>query len=226
MINLNITARFDRLDRFIREDRVIRGEWGDGQERACLLLAIAPEVGYGDIDACPAGVIPPWLAELTPSIDDKVAAEDWSDIISTYARVVRSGSERFDAAGWRRVLARFMLSVLGDVAEHDTAGVVDRVSALWRRVLDGDEPSAQEWAAAAAAAAAAAEAEAAAAAEAAWAAAAAAAEAAAAAAAAAAVAAVAAAVAAAVEAAWAIEAAWSRIARHLFAAIEAEAATR
>jgi hypothetical protein len=221
MIDPDITARFDRLDRFITEGRVIRKEWGDGQERACLLLALAPEVGHGDIAACPASLIPQWLAELTPSIDDDVAAEDWSDIIATYARVVRLGSERLDAAGWRRVLARFMISVLGDVAEHDTAGVVVPVVALWRRALAGDEPTTQEWRAAAAAAAARA------AAAAAWA------EEAAAAAAAAARAARAAAWAEeAAAAAWAEEAAartaraaaWSRIARHLFAAIEAEVA--
>lgn len=173
------SARFDRLDTFIREGRIVRNVWGDGQERACLLLALAPEVGSdGNIDACPASVLPPWLAELTPSIDDNVADADWLDIIATYARVVRLGSERLDAAGWRRVLARFMISILDDLPGEHPA----KVAAMWRRVLDGDEPTQSEWEEAQAAAA--------------W----------------------------VPAAAWAAEAAWSRIARQLFAAIEAEVA--
>ena len=191
------TARFDRLDRFIAEGRIIRGSWGDGKERACLLLALAPEVGSGNIAACPASVLPPWLAELTPPIDDNVAAADWQEIVATYARVVRRGSERLDADGWHRVLARFLAAILGDLpGEHPAA-----VAALWSRALAGDEPTEQEWQEAAMAAAqeraARASAAALAAAE------------------------------AAADAAWAAEdaaATWSRSARHLFAAIEAEVA--
>jgi hypothetical protein len=40
-----LRERFDRLDSFIAEDRLVRHAWGDGQERACLLLTLAPEVG-------------------------------------------------------------------------------------------------------------------------------------------------------------------------------------
>ena len=215
-------ARFDRLDAYIAEGRILRRKWRDtdpdGRERACLLLALAPEVGDGNIGACPADLLPPWLAHFTPDIDDYVSDDAWPDIIREYARVVRRGVTTLDAAGWRRVQARFMLAVLDEVRRHDTAGAVEPVAALWRRVLAGEEPDKTEWRAAQAAAAAAAEA-----AEAAWAAARAAAQAAAAQAAAARAAAAAAAEAA--EAAWAAAAeaeTWDRLARALFTAIETE----
>ena len=80
---MNINERFDRLDRFIAEGRLVRNEWGDGQERACLLLAIAPEVGgsEGKVDLCPASVLPPWLAELTPSLDDNGTNAAWPAMV-------------------------------------------------------------------------------------------------------------------------------------------------
>jgi len=154
---MNINERFDRLDSFIAEDRLLRNRWGDGQERACLLLALVPEVGeYGAVERCPADVIPGWLAHMTPSLDDNGSASAWPAMVRRYAAVVRRGAETLDDAGWRRVLARTMLAMLAGAAPHDTSGSCQRVSGLWTRVLAGEEPGAEEWAEAAAAAAAAA----------------------------------------------------------------------
>lgn len=94
---------------------------------------------------------------------------------------------RLDTDGWHRVLVRFTIAILGNLPGERPANV----AAMWRRVIDGNEPTEQEWRAAEASAARA----------------------------------------AAEAAAWASEratedaaAAWSRIARQLFAAIEAEVA--
>jgi hypothetical protein len=150
---VNINERFDRLDSFITEDRLLRNQWGDGEERACLLLAISPEVGAeGFVDRCPASVLPPWLAEITPNLDDCGTEEAWPAMVRRYAVVVRRGAKTLDDAGWRRVLARVMLAVLAGAAPHDPSGSCQRVSGLWSRVLAGDEPGAEEWAEVAAAA--------------------------------------------------------------------------
>jgi hypothetical protein len=163
---VNINERFNRLDEFIAEDRLVRKKWGDGQERACLLLALAPEVGAeGAVARCPAYLIPSWLAYLTPDLDDCGTEAAWPAMVRRYSVVVRRGATTLDDAGWRRVLARTMLAVLAEATPHDTSGSCARVAALWTRVLAGDEPRAEEWAVAAARAARAAEA---AAAEAAW----------------------------------------------------------
>jgi hypothetical protein len=42
----------------IAEGRIVRQQWTDGHERACLLAALSPEAGRaGDASACPAYVI-------------------------------------------------------------------------------------------------------------------------------------------------------------------------
>ena len=41
----DMQERVARLDTMIAEDRVIRHEWTDGRERACLLAALSPEAG-------------------------------------------------------------------------------------------------------------------------------------------------------------------------------------
>jgi hypothetical protein len=148
----DIGDRFDRLDAFIARGALVRHEWGDGQERACLLLAIAPEVGAGNVAACPAAVLPRWLAQLAPSIDDNGTAVAWPAMVRRFSAVVRRGAERRDPAVWRRVLARFMIATMGEAGVRDTSGSCERVAALWRRVIDGDEPTATEWAASGAAA--------------------------------------------------------------------------
>ena len=150
---MNVNERFNRLDCFIAEDRLVRHRWGDGQERACLLLALAPEVGAdGAVHRCPADVIPPWLAELTPGLDDNGTEAAWPAMVRRYAVVVRRGAQTLDETEWRRVLARTMLAVLAGAAPHDPSGSCQRVAALWSRVLDGDEPREEEWTAARAAA--------------------------------------------------------------------------
>lgn len=143
---MTINERFDRLDTFIAEDRLVRKAWGDGQERACLLLALAPEVvtvGVGE--RCPASVLPQWFARITPSMADCGSEAAWPAMVRRYARVVRRGATTLDDVGWRRVLARTMLAVLAEAKPHDTSGLCARVSALWVRVLAGDEPLKEEW---------------------------------------------------------------------------------
>ncbi len=152
---MNLNERFDRLDCFIEQGRLVRWAWGDGQERACLLLALAPEVGAeGAVERCPAYLIPAWLAYLTPDLDDCGTGAAWPAMVRRYASVVRRGAETLDDAGWRRVLARTMLAVLAEATPLDPSGSCARVAALWSRVLAGDEPREEEWAAAASASAA------------------------------------------------------------------------
>ena len=140
--------RFDRLDQFIAEGRVLRFRWADtdadGRERACLLVALAPEVGQGVVSACPASLIPPWLAHLTLSLDDSVSEVAWPEVVREYARTVRLGATTLDDAGWRRVQARFLFAVLAEAPSPEG----EAIAALWRRVLAGDEPPSNEWAAA------------------------------------------------------------------------------
>lgn len=82
-------TRADRLDRFIKENRLIRRSFGDGKERACLLSALAPEVvGTGHPTAnCPAELMPRWFAEVTPIIDDAGSEKKWKGVVTRYAEL-------------------------------------------------------------------------------------------------------------------------------------------
>jgi hypothetical protein len=143
---MNITERFDRLDEFIAGNRLVRKSWGDGEDRACLLLALAPEIGTEGVrDRCPASVLPPWFARITPSMDDCGTKDAWPTMIRRYSRVVRRGATTLDDAGWRRVLARTMIAILEEAATFDPSGPCVRVSVLWSSVLTGEEPLKEEW---------------------------------------------------------------------------------
>ena len=143
---MELEQRFDRLDTFIKEGRLVRKRWGDGQEHACLLLALVPEVGAGGaLERCPASVLPGWLGALTPAIDDNGSPGAWPGMVQRYATVVRRGAVTLDDAGWRHVLARFMLAVLKEAEPSDLSEACRNVSTLWNRVLMRDDPTMDEW---------------------------------------------------------------------------------
>ena len=53
-----------------------RGAWTgklpDGRETACLLAAIFPQAGLQQSSrGCPAALMPQWIADLTPWLDDR-----------------------------------------------------------------------------------------------------------------------------------------------------------
>lgn len=149
MTELKHTDRVAALERHIEEGTLIRHWWTGEDERgratACLLAALSPEAAEAeDAIECPAGVMPAWLARMTPRIDDGGTADAWSSMVRRYARCAR-GWHTLDDAAWRRVLGHTMLECLvGDAPETEA------VRALWRRAIAGDEPDKEEWQAAAA----------------------------------------------------------------------------
>ena len=156
MSDLTYTDRLDRLDAMLAEGRIIRGRWtstdAHGRETACLLSALSPEAADAEsAAACPSDVMPSWLAELTPDIDDLTTAAAWPGIVRRYGALAHRWHV-LDAAAWRRAESRTWFEILAIAAPHDTEFVVEPVAALWRRVVAGDEPALEEWYAARAAA--------------------------------------------------------------------------
>jgi hypothetical protein len=105
---VNIESRVERLRTLINEDRIVRGYWTgvdeQGRETACLLAALSPEVVEhdGNASACPAELMPVWMAYLTPWIDDSASESMWPSAIRRYAACAARWSALDDAA-WRRV---------------------------------------------------------------------------------------------------------------------------
>jgi len=151
---------FDRLDTTIAEGRLARGEWigtdAQGRETACLIAALWPEAGEDeDAGACPADLLPPWLAHLVPWMDDAPSDEAWPTLMRRTAATLRQ-LHRLDSTALRRVEYRHRATCVREAAQHTADAsvltVCDMVATLCDRVVDGDEPDDDEWSAAEAAA--------------------------------------------------------------------------
>ena len=126
----DMEERVARLDTMIAEGRIVRQQWTDGHERACLLAALSPEAGRaGDASACPAYVMPPWLAHMTPWIDDEVSAHAWPGVIRRYAALARRWSALDDAA-WERARVASLIAIVGEARLHCPADEVRALSAI------------------------------------------------------------------------------------------------
>lgn len=150
------TERLDRLDTMIRENRIIRGAWTE-RDRACLLAALAPEAGKAQsASACPAEVMPEWLAHLTPWIDDAPSEEAWPALVRRYAALARRWHV-LDTAAWERARIGALIAIVSEARMHcpqhetQTLAAIDGVLAWLRRGAPASERLAALWAAEAAA---------------------------------------------------------------------------
>jgi hypothetical protein len=110
--------RLDRLDRMIRENRVSRGEWTEGHDRACLLAALSPEAGAAQsAAACPAELMPPWLAYLTPWLDDAPSEHAWPHIVRRYASLARRWHV-LDGEAWDRARIGALIAIVSEARTH------------------------------------------------------------------------------------------------------------
>ena len=147
---------YTRLRTVYDEGRILRGDWArtgaDGRQMLCLLAAASPEVERTHrADACPASVMPAWVAHLTSGLDDSVSLDAWPEVTRRYVETAR-GWNMLDTAAWRRVQVAMLIEVMCVMLPHAGAsvGVVDAVLDLLRREAAGDVPSEEEWRASAA----------------------------------------------------------------------------
>lgn len=127
---MNQQERLDRLDTMISEGRLIRGDWTNGEDHACLLAALAPEAGEAkNVSACPAAVMPRWLAELTPWIDDSGSSAQWPAQVRRYANVARRWHV-LQKADWRRLDFEIRAFAVREARSHVPASAELALSAI------------------------------------------------------------------------------------------------
>jgi hypothetical protein len=164
--DLTIEARVERLQTFITEGRLLRNQWvgadAKGRETACLLAALSPEAGrLGESSACPAHVMPSWLAHLTPDLDDRGSEAAWPGMVQRYAALAAQW-HKLDDAAWLRVQYRFLAATVREAVKHvattetDVLAACNRVIELCEQVvetgqIDEEAFRAAAWAARAAA---------------------------------------------------------------------------
>jgi|HubBroStandDraft_3_1064219.scaffolds.fasta_scaffold03437_3 hypothetical protein len=148
----DMTSRVDRLERMQRDGRLLRSAWGDGVERACLLTALAPEVGEGRYEACPASVMPEWFARMVPWIDDSGGAQAWPAMVNRFAAVARRWHV-LTPEDWTRLEWETKIISVAEAASHTkdarASAACAEAIALCERAKTGDSPTKEEWAAAA-----------------------------------------------------------------------------
>lgn len=145
----------DQILRRLHSDRLLRCEWTDGDrvedgyERACLLAAAAPEIvgedRIGDPALCPAEILPQWLADLTPWIDDSGSLELWPEHVERYAAAL-SRSDVLGEGAWHRLelrvrgLAYVALRRLAAVHAPELLPLVDKCIEFYAHAVadDGD----------------------------------------------------------------------------------------
>lgn len=84
------TAAVERLNAHIEAGTVIRDGWTGtdalGRHTACLLSAMWPLCGSAESpDWCPADIMRPWLAHMTPWINTAGSLASWPYVIRRYA---------------------------------------------------------------------------------------------------------------------------------------------
>lgn len=151
MMNHDLLTAVERLNRFVAEDRVIRGAFAEGHDRACLLAALAPHVAKaGTATVCPSSIMPQWMAILTPAMDDGGTATAWPEFVRRYAKVLRRCSV-LDEAGWTRADYRVRAGIVRIARENattDAHAAIDDVLALLDEAAGGGDASRNQWAAA------------------------------------------------------------------------------
>src|SRR5580692_89519 len=152
-----MSAASDRLKQFIAEDRLIRGTWTSGAERACLLASMVPAVQLDhQVSSCPAEVMPAWLAHLTPWIDDAGTLKAWPTMVRRYAELAGRWHV-LDAAAWQRLDYASRAAAVQEAMKHtqdrQALAACSAVASLCLSVAAGSKIDPKQFAAARAAAA-------------------------------------------------------------------------
>ena len=146
--------RLERLDRHIRGGTLLRIGWGDGVENASPLVALAPECAdEQEAEACPADVMPLWMAQWVAEGDIRGSDVAWPWMAASFASSARRWSV-LTPDDWERVRYRWLAESVLKIAdsravslarEQRAVRAVYTVRALCRRAARGDIPTQREW---------------------------------------------------------------------------------
>ena len=101
---------------YIGEGRLIRGAWSkerEGKHLGCLLHAAG---GYSSVEACPAELMPRWMAETTIKLFDGLPDDAVPDISKRYADLIGRWN-RFTPTNWDHVLRRWLARLIDQAVD-------------------------------------------------------------------------------------------------------------
>jgi hypothetical protein len=142
------------FDTMLATGRITRYQWtgrdDNGRVTACILAAIFPQAGAAkSASVCPSDQMWPWLAHLTPWINDFGSEGLWQQVVQRYAKILHN-LHRLDAADGKRlelVCKRIFVSEARSHARpgsHKTLEAIDLVIELIDLSLACGEPTSDE----------------------------------------------------------------------------------
>ena len=142
------------FDTMLSGGRITRYQWtgrdDNGRVTACILAAIFPQAGAAkSASVCPSDQMWPWLAHLTPWINDFGSEGLWQQVVQRYSKILHN-LHRLDAADGKRlelVCKRIFVSEARSHARpgsHKTLEAIDLVIELIDLSLAGGEPTSDE----------------------------------------------------------------------------------
>lgn len=142
------------FDTMLATGRITRHQWtgrdDNGRVTACILAAIFPQAGAAkSASVCPSDQMWPWLAHLTPWINDFGSEGLWQQVVQRYANILHN-LHRLDAADGKRLELVCKRIFVSEARSHARPGsrktleAIDLVIELIDLSLAGGEPTSDE----------------------------------------------------------------------------------
>jgi hypothetical protein len=132
---LTIGDRLEQAETAWREGRIIQHDWrrgGEGgRELVCALAAFGPDINSAE--DCPADLMPRWLAELVPTLDDGIGTADVPWFMGELLTRAKAWSVLDDAA-WERVRTGLMVGMVRNAVAAAAGSQPKEKPAYWADV--------------------------------------------------------------------------------------------
>jgi len=122
------------FDTMLATGRITRYQWtgrdDNGRVTACILAAIFPQAGAAkSASVCPSDQMWPWLAHLTPWINDFGSEGLWQQVVQRYAKILHN-LHRLDAADGKRLELVCKRIFVSEARSHARPGLRKTLEAI------------------------------------------------------------------------------------------------
>ena len=127
--NTEGTNAMNPILKHLQAGTLLRGDWGDGRDLACLYSAMFP--GATSTANCPSEHMPQWFADIIPLLDDMVSLDGWEARMRRFALA----SEKFHVIspeGWDDIRRKFLAGTIRQAV--DSARPVSATLQCWPQV--------------------------------------------------------------------------------------------
>jgi hypothetical protein len=140
MTELTVQDRLGLAETALREGRIIQSDWrrkdDSGRELVCALAAFGPDINSAS--ACPADLMPPWMAEMVPVLDDGIAEADVPWFMGELLKRAKAWAV-LDEAAWERIRTGYMIGLARQALASAAPVQPEPKPAYWQDIVDAVE---------------------------------------------------------------------------------------